>query len=691
MKTTLRLLSAATLCAAGLSFGAVADARNFTAHDMATFERVSDPRLSPDGRYALYDLRTVDYDANKSHHAVWLVDTAGKESPRRLAVSDKGASNARWSADGKSIYFLSDREGDTGQVFKTDLAGENAVQLTAMPFDVEAFRVSNDGKTIVVSQPVFTDCPDLNCTKERLEAKKAVKASGVVYDRLFIRHWDSWADGRRNHLFALSVDGQGVAISAKAVDLMAGVDGDTPNKPYGDEDDFAISQDSKWLTYSVRIAGQTEAWSTNFDDFVVPLDGSAKPANMTEDNKAWDTAPVFSPDGKWAAYRRQVRPGFESDRFHIVLRELATHQDHELAADWDHSAGSLKWSADGKTLYTTADDIGQTKLWALDVKSGKATALTEAGHVSGFDVSASGLVFVQDDLSHPAQLFAADLKGAHVKALTNVNAEATRDIAWGAAEQFSFKGWNDETVHGYLVKPANFDASKTYPVAFLIHGGPQGSFGNLFHYRWNAEAFAGAGYAVVMIDFHGSTGYGQAFTDAISRHWGDRPLEDLQKGWAYALANYKFLDSNRACALGGSYGGYMINWIAGNWNSPWKCLVNHDGLFDTRFMGYSTEELWFSGWENGGMPFEGGTDFTKFNPVDHVADWRTPTLVVEGGKDYRVPLEEAISTFTALQMKGVPSKFLYFPDENHWVLKPQNAVQWYGEVIDWMNKWTAVK
>ena len=690
MKTALRLVSAAALCAAGLSFGH-ADARSFTAKDMATFERVSDPRLSPDGAHALYDLRTVEYDANKSHHAVWLVDTAGKESPRRLAISDKGASNARWSSDGKTIYFISDREGGTDQVFKTDLKGETALQVTAMPFEVEAFRFSPDGKTVVVSQSVFTDCPDLACTKEKLEAKKATKASGVVYDRLFIRHWDSWADGKRNHLFALSLDGNGVATKAKPVDLMAGVDGDTPNKPFGDEDDFAITQDSKELVYSVRIAGQSEAWSTNFDDYGVKLDGSAKPVNLTEANKAWDAAPIFSPDGKSAAYRFQKRAGAESDRYHIMLHDEATGQEHELAADWDHSAGSLKWSADGKTLYTVAEDVGQTKLFAIDVKSSKATALTQEGHVSAFDLSASNLVFVKDDLSHPAQLFAADLKGGHVKALTTLNAEATRDIAWGAAEQFSFKGWNDETVHGYLIKPANFDASKTYPVAFLIHGGPEGSFGNMFHYRWNAEAFSGAGYAVVMVDFHGSTGYGQAFTDAINRHWGDRPLEDLQKGWAFALSQYKFLDGNRACALGGSYGGYMINWIAGNWNAPWKCLVNHDGIFDTRFMGYSTEELWFSEWENGGPAYQAGTDYTRFNPADHVADWRVPTLVVEGGKDYRVPLEQAISTFTALQRKGIPSKFLYYPDENHWVMKPQNAVEWYGEVINWMDRWTAVK
>ena len=688
MRKSLRLVSAAALCAAGLSLGAGAFARPFTAKDMATLERVSDPRLSPDGHWVLYDLRTVDYEGNKAKHAVWLTDATGKESPRRLGISDEGASNARWSPDGKAIYFLRSRKDDSTQVFRTDLQGATALQVTDLPFDVDAFKISPDGKTLVASQAVFTECGDLDCTKQRWAAKKATKASGQEFDRLFVRHWDTWADGTRNHLFALALSEGGQALG-KPVELMHGVDGDVPNKPFGDEDDFSISPDGKTVVYSVKIAGSDEAWTTNFDDYAVAVDGSSKPANLTADNKAWDAAPVFSPDGKWSAYRRMVRPGFEADRFHIILRDEKSGEIHELAADWDHSAGTIKWAPDGKSLYVTAEDIGQTKLFSIDVKSGKPTALTESGHVSAFDVSPKGLVYVQDDLSHPAQIFAADLKGGHVHALTNVNADQLKDVEWGAAEQFSFKGWNDETVHGYLVKPAKFDAAKTYPVAFLIHGGPQGSFGNLFHYRWNAEAFAGAGYAVVMIDFHGSTGYGQAFTDAISRHWGDRPLEDLQKGWAHALSSYKFLDGNRACALGGSYGGFMINWIAGNWNQPWKCLVNHDGIFDSRFMGYSTEELWFSEWENGGPTYAPGTDYTKFNPADYVANWKVPTLVVEGGKDFRVPQEEAIGTFTALQRKGVPSKFLYFPDENHWVLKPQNVVQWYDESLGWLNRWTA--
>jgi len=680
------LVSGLALALAGLSLSPAA-ARNFTAQDMATLDRVSDPRLSPDGKWVLFDVRSVDYAANKARHSLWLAATDGSAPPRKLAATEEGGMSGRWSADGKSIYFLSGRKDGVDQVFKTDAKGEIATQVTALPADVGSFKLARDGKTIVVSMAILPECADIACSEAKMAEKKANKASGVVYDRLFVRHWDVWADGRRNHLFALALNADGVATGAPR-DLMPGFDGDSPTKPYGDDKDFAITPDSKELAFSAKIAGQDESWTTNFDIFGVPLDGSKKPADLTIANKAWDATPIFSSDGKWAAYRAMKRPGFEADRFGIIIHDEASGKEHELAADWDRSATAIEWSADNSAIYATAEDVGQTKLFSIDIKTGKPVALTGNGQVGGFDVGADKLVYVQDDLTHPAQIFTADLKGANAKALTAFNADQLKDVQWGEFEQFSFPGWNNEIVHGYVVKPAGFQAGKKYPVAFLIHGGPQGSFGNLFHYRWNAETYAGAGYAVVMVDFHGSTGYGQAFTDAISRHWGDRPLEDLQKGWKFALEKYKFLDGDKACALGGSYGGFMINWIAGNWNQPWKCLVNHDGVFDTRFMGYSTEELWFSEWENGGTPWTKGSDFEKFNPVNYTANWSKPTLVVEGGKDYRVPLEEALGTFTTLQRKGIPSKFLYFPDENHWVLKPQNVVQWHDEVIGWLNRWT---
>ncbi|WP_454715212.1 prolyl oligopeptidase family serine peptidase [Caulobacter segnis] len=691
MIKTLRFAASAFALAAALGGAASAQAPQkphvFTAKDMASLDRLSDPRVSPDGRFVLYSVRTMNYPANKAAMSLWVADLKTKMAPRRLKISDGGASSGRWSADGKAIFFSSSRAGGTEQVFRTDVSGETATQVTSAPFDVLAFKVAPDGKSIVVGQAVFPDCPDLSCTEARLAAKTATKATGVVYDKLFVRHWDTWNDGTKNHLFAWSLDANGVA-AGQPVDLMKGFDGDAPTKPYGGDEDFTISPDSKFLTFSAKVAGKDEPWTTNYDVWGAPLDGSAKLANYTAGNKAWDTAGVYSPDAKLIAYRAMKRPGFEADRFGIMIFDETTKTERELAPTWDRSADAIAWSRDGKTIYATALDVGQGKLFAIDVKTGKVTALTGEGHVTAFDVGPNGIVYASDSLKSPSELFMLPAKKGPSIRVASVSDEALKDVAWGEPEQFDFKGWNDETVHGFVLKPASFDPAKKYPVAFLIHGGPQGSFSNSWSYRWNPQVYANAGYAVVMVDFHGSTGYGQAFTDAISQHWGDRPLEDLQKGWAFATQKYGFLDADRACALGASYGGYMINWIAGNWAEPWKCLVDHDGVFDTRAMGYATEELWFTEWENGGTPWQKGTTYDAFNPVDHVAKWTKPQLVIQGQLDYRIPVEQGLGAFTALQRKGVPSKFLYFPNENHWVLKAQNSVQWHKEVLDWLDQWT---
>jgi acylaminoacyl-peptidase len=686
MKIIARLFAASLLA---LTISSAADARPFTAKDMVTLDRLSDPRVSPDGRFILYARRVADYDANKAKSELWLIcQTCRTGSPRRLDASDGGnVSSARWGADGHSIYFLSSRSGSS-QVWRADVDAPGASQVTRLPFDVGGFKTSPDGKKLLVTLAVFPDCETLQCTADRMAARAAKKTTGVVYDRLFVRHWDEWADGTRNQLFVLTFDEKGITAD-KPVAIMQGFDGDAPSKPFGDESEFTFTADGKAVIFAARLAGKTEPWSTNFDLYGAAADGTRPLVNLTEANKAWDTGLVFSPDGKLGAYRRMKRPGFEADRWQIVIHDETTNTDRELATDWDRSPDSLAWSPDGKTLYATAEDVGQTRLFAIDVKSGKVTPLTGPGHVSGFDVGPKGLVYAQDTLAGPAQLFSLGFKpGSKPVQLTNANADKLAGVEFGQYEQFTFAGWNGETVHGYLVKPVGFDPSKKYPVAFLIHGGPQGSFGNLFHYRWNAQTYAGAGYAVVMIDFHGSTGYGQAFTDSISQHWGDRPLEDLQKGWAYALKTYSFLDGGRACALGGSYGGYMVNWIAGNWNEPWKCLVDHDGVFDSRSMAYSTEELWFSEWENGGEAWSATDNIERFNPANHVQDWRVPMLVIQGGRDYRIPLEQGLSTFTALQRRGIESKLLYFPEENHWVLKPQNSVQWHEEVQGWLDAHT---
>jgi acylaminoacyl-peptidase len=656
----------------------------FTYQDMISANRLGDPQVSPDGRWVVYALTTTDVAANRRSGALYLMDLrAPDEAARKLNLNDGDANTARWGSDGK-LYFLSGKSGSS-QVWRAEADGTGAVQVTDLPTDVNAYRLSPGADRVAVSLAVFPDCADLACSVERAKANEERKATGMVFDRMFVRHWDTWNDGTQNHLFVQSIGADGHATGSPAW-VTHGFDGDTPSKPFGDESEFTFTPDGQGIVFSAREAGTSEPWSTNFDLYQVAVDAPGELTNLTDDNDAWDTGPVFSPDGETLAYRAMARPGFEADKYAIFLRDMATGQVRQVAANWDRSADSLQWSRDGRALYVTAGDVGQSRLFQVDPNNGSVVPLTGEGHVSAFAQTPSGFVFAQDSLTRPPELFVKTFRGREMpRRITNVNPQLDAR-AFGEAEQFSFPGWNGEEVHGYVIKPANYVEGEKYPVAFLIHGGPQGSFGNSWSYRWNPETYAGAGYAVVMIDFHGSTGYGQAFTDSISQHWGDRPLEDLQKGWAFAQDKYDFLDGSNACALGASYGGYMINWIAGTWPDAFKCLVSHDGVFDIRGMAYGTEELWFTEWEYGGTQYENPRGYEQFNPVNHVDQWKTPMLVVQGDRDFRIPTTQGLSVFTALQRQGVESRLIVFPNENHWVLKPANSVQWHTEVFGWLDK-----
>ena len=543
--------------------------------------------------------------------------------------------------------------------------------------------VSADGARLAFSLDVYPDCPTVACSADRVAAEEKRVSTGKTYDRLFVRHWDSWGDGRRSHLFVLPTAG------GDPVDVMKGMDADAPSKPFGGSEEFTFTPDGASLVFSAKDVGREEAWSTDFDLYLAPIDGAKAPRCLTEKNAAWDTQPVFSPDGKRLAYLAMSRPGFEADRYRVMVREGIDGAERELAPAWDRSPGAIFWSADGKTLYAVANDVGQNTIFALDATSGAVRSIYANGNAGGVQLAGSGkLLFSLDHLKSPAELYTIGVDGSGLRQITAINRERLAQVRLGEPEQMSFKGAGDETVYAYIVKPVDFDPAKKYPVAFLIHGGPQGSFGNDFHYRWNPQTYAGRGYAAVMVDFHGSTGYGQAFTDAIRGDWGGKPLVDLQKGLAAALKAYPWMDGERVAALGASYGGYMINWIAGAWPDRFRCLVTHDGNLDERFAYYATEELWFPEWEHGGTPWGNPAGYAKHNPVDLVKNWKTPVLVVHGGKDYRVVDTGGIATFTAAQRKGIPSKLLYFPDENHWVLKPQNSIQWHDTVLDWLDQWT---
>jgi dipeptidyl aminopeptidase/acylaminoacyl peptidase len=681
---TLRLLMLGTALLAG---GALAAPRGLSIEDLVNMERVGSPALSPDATRVVYTVRSTDMGKNRGHTELWMVDLrTAQPVPQRLTNSTSSSSEPEWSPAGDAIYFLSGRSGSS-QVWRLPLGGGEAGKVTDLALDVDSFRVAPGGDRIAMSLAVFRDCPDLACTKARLDAKAQDKASGRVYDRLFVRHWDTWSDGRNAVLYSAPIDATG-RVSAAPVSLSGTLDGNVPSKPFGDREEYRFSPDGKTIVFSARIAGKTEAWSTNFDLFTVPAAGGQAPRNLTADNAAWDTKGIYSPDGRTLAYLAMTRPGFEADRFHIVLLDVATGKKRNVAESWDRSPGSLRWTADGKALVVDAEDIGQHRLFSVDIASGKVTALTDKGSVGGYDLHRDTLAYTQSSLASGAQLYSLRLNGAKAvpAQLTRQNAERLADVRWGEYEQFSFAGANGDTVYGHVMKPWNATPGAKYPVAFLVHGGPQGSFGNGWSYRWNPQVYAGAGYATVFIDFHGSTGYGQKFTDSISGDWGGKPLEDLQKGLDAAVSKFPWLDRERSCALGASYGGYMMNWIEGNWSDGFRCIVNHDGVFDTRGMAYSTEEQWFTDWENGGAYYAVPENHERFNPVHHVAKWKTPMLVIQGDLDFRIPTAQALSTFTALQRRGIDSKLLVFPDENHWVLKPANSVLWHHTVIGWLDQ-----
>jgi dipeptidyl aminopeptidase/acylaminoacyl peptidase len=690
---------------------AAAESHPFNVDDLVTMDRISDPQVSPDGETVVFVRRTADLEADRGRTDLWLVGVDGADL-RRLTSHEASDFNPRWSAGGEEIFFLSTRSGSS-QVWRILLAGGEAQQVSELALDVGNLVVSPDGKHLAFSLEVFPDCAArgedeaepagsepghaepadpgsghavVACTRERLTAREEGKTTGRVYDRMFARHWDSWKDGRRSHLFVMSARSE---HAGHLHHVTPGLDADVPSKPFGGPEEIAFTPDGSGLVFAARVAGAAEPWSTDFDLWLAPLHGTTEPECLTEANEAWDTAPVFASDGKTLAYLAVQRPGFEADRFRIMLRDWPAGEPRVLAESWDRSPGGIGFSPDGRTIYATAGDVGEVKLWAVDVATGAAQALVGGGHVRSPAVAGDRLLYGKDHLQGPVDLYTAALDGSDERRITDVNGERLAAIRFGDYEQFSFPGWNEETVYGYLVKPVDFDPAKRYPLAFLIHGGPQGSFDNDFHYRWNPQTYAGAGYAVVTIDFHGSTGYGQAFTDSISGDWGGKPLEDLQKGLAHVLERHPWIDGDRACALGASYGGYMINWIAGNWPDRFRCLVNHDGVFDMRSMYFATEELWFPEWEHGGPYWANPEGHEKHNPALHVARWKTPMLVVHGAHDYRIPESQGLAAFTALQRQGIPSRLLHYPDENHWVLKPHNSIQWHEEVLRWLEEWLA--
>jgi dipeptidyl aminopeptidase/acylaminoacyl peptidase len=668
------ILVSALLAAAG------AQAKtNLTIEHLNKLNKIYDVQVSPDGRFVVYGQKNGGLAPADTTADLYLLDVQDGNKVRRLTESVGREHDVRFSADGTALYFLADRSGSS-QLWRLPLSGGEARQVTDLPVDVQGYMVSADDKKLVVTLDVKPGCKDLACSVEHIKATAEKKDSASAYDSLMVRHWDTWEDGLKNHFFVADL---GETVVKDAKDLMPEWDTDVAGTG-----EAAFTPDGKNLVFSAKIPAADQSWHTNFDIFQVSLNGGQK-INLTKDNPAWDAKPKFSGDGRYMAYLAMKKPVYEADRFGLILLDLVTGERKELAPQWDRSIDDFVFAPDNRTVYATAQDLGQKGIFAIDHAFGEVSKIYSNGSAGDVAVRGSNVFFTNHQLNAPADIYQLKNAGGEAYPLTQVNALTLKDIQLAEFEQFSFPGANDETVYGYWMKPWNFEAGKKYPIAFIVHGGPQGSFGNMFNTRWNAQLWAAQGYGVVMIDFHGSTGYGQAFTDSIARDWGGKPLEDLKKGLAFVTEQQPWLDKDNACALGASYGGFMMNWIAGNWNDGFKCLVTHAGLFDMPSFYGSTEELWFPEHDMGGPVWDKTTDYQKFNPAAFVDNWKTPMLVIHGLKDYRVPYAQGLGAFTTLQRKGIPSRLVIFPDENHWILKPANSERWYNEIFSWMKQHTA--
>lgn len=671
----MRMLFSASLLTLAL-VSAPASARPLTIEDLTTLSRVGSPTVSADGRWLVWAQREADIDANRGRFDLWRLDLARTGAAPQKLLADPQMDENDPQIVGTTVYFSAD-----DAIWSVPVTGGTPRKLTNFAGGFNGFKVAPTADKLVVWADRRPGAPSL---EPAMVKKRADAGSGRTYDQLFVRHWDTWADGTRSQLFVLPLTSAGARGNGQAI--VGSLVGDTPSKPFGGAEEVSWSPDGKTIYFAMREAGRIEPTSTNLDIFAVAADGSSAPVNLTAENKATDNQPVVSPDGRTLAWFAMRRPGYEADRQVLMLRDLASGRTVSLTERWDRSVGSIAWARDSKSLYVTADDTQETPLFRVDAGTGQVTRLTQQGHVSAVAVTPNGAIVALDSLTAPADYYRVTQSGVRQR-LTDVNAAKLAGIDMPTVERFSFTGANNDTVWGYAVKPAN--STGKVPVAYMVHGGPQGSSNNSWSYRWNPAVFAGAGYGLVAVDFHGSTGYGQAFTDSIRNNWGGWPLEDLKKGLAAATGKFTWLDGDNACALGASYGGYMMNWIEGQWPDRFKCIVQHDGVFDARAMAYETEELWFDEWEHGGKAyFEDPQAFEKWNPVNYVAKWKTPQFVITGEKDFRIPYTQGLAAFTALQRRDIPSRLLVFPDENHWVLKPKNSRQWYREVIGWMNKWT---
>ncbi|MGI8466952.1 MAG: prolyl oligopeptidase family serine peptidase [Pyrinomonadaceae bacterium] len=656
------------------------NAQQYTVQDLMKIRRVGDPQLSPGGKQILYTIGDVDLAANKILTQIYEIPVTGGEI-RQVTRGDKSNSSPRWSPDGKKIAFATG-----GQIWTMNADGGDRKQITRISTDAANPVWSPDGKWIAFVSDVYPDCANDVCNQKRDEEAENSKVKAKVIDRLLYRHWTEWRNVKRTHVFVVSSDG-----GAAARDMTIG-DFDSPPYAASSNVDFAFSPDSKELAY-LRNPDKVEAISTNSDIFIVPINGGAA-KDITVTNKGYDVSPAYTSDGKYIIYRSQMTEGFESDRWRIMRYDRQTGQSVELTRGFDNQVSEFVISRDNKTIYFTSNVNGLEPIYSVPVEpdfrlriATFVKPVVATGFNSNLNVSADGnnLVFLSNSMNAPSEVFRASVASGSTVNLSNANAV----MNFQKPDNIKWTGALGAEVHGFLLKPRNFDPNKKYPLFVLIHGGPQGATNDNWSFRWNPQIFAGEGYVVFMPNPRGSTGYGQKFVNDISGDWGGKPFTDIMNGVASVLQKNSYIDRSRIGASGASYGGYMIDWIQGHNADPrfhFKVLHSHAGVYNLESMAGTTEELWFVNHEFNGMPWENPQMYARWSPSNFVKNFNTPMLVTQGEIDYRVPVNQSLELFTALQRRGVESKLIIFPDEGHWILKPQDSVFWYGQVLDWFGK-----
>ena len=651
------------------------ESKRYTFEDFMKVKWVKDPQISPNGKKILFTLEQRDLNENKTKSALWTVDIGSGEL-KQFTDNKNKVSGGRWSPDAKYISYTATIDGDS-QIYLMTSSGKNIKKITSLANGASGAVWSADSKKILFVSEVYKDCKTEAENKKKKEELEKSKVKAKVIDELPYQVFDRWKDDKYSHLFVMNIE------DLKPIDLISG-NIDSPPIDLGGKSDYAFSPDGKSVCY-VANTDKNIAWSTNNDLFLVDL--QSKETKKLTKNPANDCGVVFSPDGRYVAYTAMDRPGFEADRRVLCVYDFEKSVTRYISRNLDRSVAEYQWTADGKHIVFVCPDEGYSSIYKVDVETLDINRLTEKTYndslTLGNDLNI--IYFRRQSMTNPPELYSMNLSDKTVKKLTDINAYFSK-IAIHKPEEFRFKASDGQEVMGFIMKPYGHEKGKKYPLIYLIHGGPQGDWSDDFHQRWNTGLFAGMGYAVAAVNFRGSVGFGQRFTDGVSKNWGGRPYEDLMNGIDYIINTYDYVDSKNMAAVGASYGGYMVNWIMGH-TDRFKCAVSLSGVFNTVSEYGTTEELWFPEWEFAGTPYKNRELYEKWNPINYVNNFKTPCLVIHGEEDYRVPVSESKQLFTALKRNGVPAKFLYYPDECHFIRKPQNMQLWYKTMSEWFAQW----